>query len=313
MRVFVAGATGVIGRPLIRQLINAGHEVAGLTRSEERAVALREAGVEPFIGDVFDLEALLGIVERAAPEVVIHQLTALPKRIDPRKIKSQLAATNRVRIEGTRNLVEAASTSGARRIVAQSVAFASRPDGDRLKTEEDELYHDAPGASVDIVRAIQSLEDTTLGEPRLEGIVLRYGYFYGPGSVYAVDGAFAEDVRRRKVPILGSGGGVFSFVHVADAAAATVLALDRGEPGVYQVVDDDPAPVAEWLPEYARILGAPSPLRVPRMVGRLIAGAYAVHLLCEQRGASNEKAKVELGFAARFPSWREGFRADLST
>lgn len=308
MKIFVAGATGAIGAPLVRQLIAAGHDVVGLTRSEARSGELRNAGAEPVVCDVFDIDKLRRAVECSKPEIVIHQLTAIPKRIDPRKIKSQLEATNRLRTTGTRNLLEAACAGGARRFISQSIAFAYRPDGDTLKTEEAALYEDAPPSYADVISSVRSLESTTLTDSRIEGIVLRYGFFYGPGTAYASDGSFAEDVRRRKVPLMGSAQGVFSFVHVEDAAAATVAAVRNEETGIYNIVDDEPAPVADWLPVYAEGLGARVPVRAPRLLGRLIAGPYATYLMCEQRGASNAKAKAKLRLSLRFPSWRQGFR-----
>lgn len=307
MRVFLAGATGVIGRPLTARLLAANHEVFAMTRSEKRAAALQQQGAMPVVCDVFDQGKLQHCVADIRPDVVIHQLTALPKRIDPRKIKTQLAATNRVRIEGTGNLFDAALAAGAKRFVSQSIAFAYAPGGKRLKTEDCALYKRTPPSFGNVIDAVRDLEEKTLSNADLPGVVLRYGYFYGPATVYATDGSFANDVRQRRVPIVGKGTGVFSFVHVNDAASATAAALDRGDPGIYNIVDNEPAPVADWLPIYAEALGAPRPGCVPRWITRLLVGPYATHLMCDQHGASNAKAKRCLGWSPRYSTWRTGF------
>lgn len=312
MKVFLAGGTGVIGRPLTSQLIAADHEVIAMTRSDQRAANLRHQGATPIVCDVFDRETLRRCVGDAQPDAVIHQLTALPKRIDPRKIKTQLAATNRVRTEGTKNLFDAALAAGAKRFIAQSIAFAYGPDGSELKTEDDPLYESPPSSFVETINAVRSLEETTLGNTDLQGIVLRYGFFYGPGSVYASDGSATEDVRRKRFPIVGNGTGVFSFIHVEDAAAATVAALKQGEPGIYNIVDDEPAQVSDWLPVYAEALGAPRPSRVPRWLARLLVGPYAIYLTCDQKGASNAKAKRAFEWSQQYPTWRLGFEKSLS-
>jgi nucleoside-diphosphate-sugar epimerase len=307
MRVFVAGATGAIGRPLVLQLVAAGHEVTGTTRSEERAEAVRAAGARAVVCDALDPDALRAAVEQAAPEVVVHQLTALPHRFDPRD-KEIYAATNRVRGEGTRNLIEAARAAGARRLVWQSIAFAYRPAAQpEVMDEEAPLALGSPPPFGDAVRAIDEMERAVVGAEGMEGLVLRYGWFYGPGTYYADDGSMAHDVRRRRFPVIGKGTGIFSFVHVDDAASATVAAVERGAPGIYNIVDDDPAPQREWLPVYAEAIGAKKPLRVPVWVARLVAGKIA-NLAGLQPGASNAKAKPELGWEPRWRSWREGFR-----
>jgi nucleoside-diphosphate-sugar epimerase len=255
MKVFVAGASGVLGRRLVPMLVEAGHQVTGITRSSAKADALRAAGAEPVVCDVFDAADLVEKVSAAAPEVVVHELTDLPAALDPRKMDEQFAGNDRLRSEGTRNLVAAAVAAGARRMVAQSIAFAYTPDGG-LKTEDDPLFDAAPHPWARSVEALHALEDAVTKTPGLEGIVLRYGFFYGPGSSYAGDGAQAAMVRKRRFPIIGRGDGVFSYIHVDDAAAATVAAAERGKPGIYNVVDDDPAPLRVWLPHYARVLGA---------------------------------------------------------
>ena len=307
MRVFVAGASGAIGRRLLPQLIAAGHDVTGTTRSEAAAEAIRAAGAQAAICDALDAQALHAAVTGAAPEVLVHQLTALPHRFDPRN-KEIYASTNRLRSEGTRTLLDAARAAGARRMICQSIAFAYAPGAvAEVKDEDAPLALGAPAPFGDGVRAIEEMERAVVGAEGLEGVVLRYGWFYGPGTYYADDGSMAEDVRRRRFPVIGKGTGLFSFVHVDDAAGATVAAVERGAPGIYNVVDDDPAPQREWLPAYAEAIGAKKPLRVPVWVARLVVGKLA-SVASVQPGASNAKAKRELGWEPRWPSWRQGFR-----
>jgi nucleoside-diphosphate-sugar epimerase len=306
VRVFVAGATGAVGRPLVPKLVAAGHEVTGMTRSESKAEDVRRAGARAVVADVFDVDALGAAMEEARPEVIVHELTALPDRIDFRKADTY-AATNRVRTEGTRNLIDAARTAGARRIVCQSIAFAYRMDGEGLKTENDPLLSEAAGAFGSGVRALREMEAMVLGADGLDGLVLRYGFFYGPGTYYAADGTSTDDVRRRRMPIVGRGSGVFSFIHVDDAADATVAAVERGSPGVYNVTDDEPAPMREWVPVFAEAAGAKPPRRVPVWLARFVAGKDVSNFAVELRGASNEKAKRELGWEPAHPSWRSGF------
>ena len=310
MRVFLVGATGAIGRCLLPLLVRNGHQVTATARSPDRAEHIRTLGGEAVLCDVFEQDRLREAVAAARPDALIHQLTNLPKRLNPKRIKEELAPTNRLRTEGTRNLVDAAQRADVARVIAQSIAFPFAPSGASLATEEESLCHDLPAAT-DLVHAVDVLEDTVLGTGGIDGIVLRYGYFYGPGTFYATDGAFAEDVRRRRMPIVGDGAGVFSFIHVDDAAAATVAALERGEPGIYHIVDDEPAPVRVWLPLYAELIGAPPPRTVPKLLGRLAGGAYGYYLMTKQRGASNQKAKQLLGWEPQYPSWRDGFRAEL--
>jgi nucleoside-diphosphate-sugar epimerase len=307
MRVFVAGASGAIGRPLVPQLVAAGHEVTGTTRSEERAEGIRASGARAVVCDALDADALRAAVEQGAPEVVVHQLTALPHRFDPRD-KEIYAATNRVRGEGTRNLIAAARAAGVRRLVCQSIAFAYAPGAQPEVMDEDaRLALGSPPPFGDAVRAIDEMERAVLGAEGLEGVVLRYGWFYGPGTFYADDGSMAHDVRKRRFPVIGRGTGLFSFVHVDDAASATVAAVERGAPGIYNVVDDDPAPQREWLPFYAEAIGAKKPLRVPVWIARLVVGKIAT-MVGVQPGASNAKATRELGWEPRWASWRQGFR-----
>jgi len=311
MKVFVAGASGAIGRPLVRQLVAAGHEVTGTTRREERAEGIRATGARAVVCDAFDAAALEGAVKAAAPEAVVHLLTALPPRLDYRAKEDPLAATNRVRGEGTRNLVAAARAAGARRLIAESVAFFYAPTGDWVKDEEAPLFQDAPPPFGAAAVALGDLENQVLHTEGIEGTVLRYGWLYGPGTYYAHDGSLYEDAMRRRAPVVGKGAGTFSFVHVEDAASATVAALERGNPGIYNVVDDEPAPMREWAPAFAAAIGAKKPLRVPAWLARVVAGRGAVGMATELRGASNAKAKRELGWQPRYPAWRQGFREAL--
>jgi 2-alkyl-3-oxoalkanoate reductase len=311
MRVFVAGASGAIGRPLVPKLIEAGHEVTGMTRSEDRAGRLEKAGAKAVVADVFDEERVHSAMKEASPDVVVHQLTSLPDRLDFRD-SSIYEATNRVRGEGTRILIDAARGAGARRMVAQSIAFIYAPRGDWVKDEDAPLMDNAPGAFGEAARVVADMERAVVGIDGLEGLVLRYGFFYGPGTYYAADGSSAEDVRKRRLPIVGKATGTVSFIHIADAADATVAAVERGSPGVYNVVDDEPAPFSEWLPVYAEALGAKKPFRAPVWLAKLIAGRAVALFTNELRGASNAKAKRELGWDPHHPSWRQGFRESLT-
>lgn len=311
MKIFIAGATGAIGRQLLPRLTRAGHEVTAITRSQDRVEQIRANGATPVVCDVFDRDKLEQAVLAARPEVVIHQLTELPRRINPRQVEQALARTNRLRTEGTQILMDAARAAGARLFIAQSIATYYRPGNDSPATEDEPLYKDAPPAFAGAIQAIDHMERKVLRTPGIDGIILRYGYFYGPGTAFAADGAFTEDVRHRRIPIIGGGGGVFSLIHIEDAAAATVLALDHGQPGIYNIVDDEPVRLRDWLPDYARMLGAPPPLRLPKFIGWLAAGPFGVFYMTEQRGASNQKAKQRLGWRPVYKSWREGFRSEL--
>jgi nucleoside-diphosphate-sugar epimerase len=306
VRVFVAGATGAIGRPLVRMLLDAGHEVTGMTRSEERAETLRAAGANAVVADALDAEAVRSAITAAAPEAVVHQLTDLPQDFS---MRYGYGETSRLRTEGTRNLLDGARAAGARRFIAQSIAFIYSPKAPPVADE------DAPtlagtsdfGEAVD---AVLELEHTVTTAEELDGLALRYGFFYGPGTWYTRGTNLARQVERRRFPIVGDGGGVFSFIHVDDAASATVAALADGAPGVYNVVDDDPAPMREWLPVFADALGAKPPRRVPLWLARPFAGANA-QMSVAMRGASNEKAKRELGWRPHYGTWRVGFREGL--
>jgi 2-alkyl-3-oxoalkanoate reductase len=308
VRVFVAGATGAIGRQLVPQLVAAGHETVGMTRSEAKAEEIRAAGADAVVGDALDAEGVRAAVEAASPEVVVHELTDLPDRLDLRK--PDYGETGRLRTEGMHNLIEGARAAGGRRLVAQSIAFMYRP-GEGLRDEESPLAEEVPGSFGEAMAEMQEAERMVLRADGLEGLVLRYGFFYGPGTYYAADGTQAADVRRRRVPLVGDGGGQVSFIHVEDAAAATVAAVERGSSGVYNVVDDDPAPMRDWLPEYAEAIGAKPPRRVPAWLARLVAGRFAVTMATAMPGVSNAKARRELGWEPRYQSWRQGFREAL--
>jgi nucleoside-diphosphate-sugar epimerase len=310
MRVFVAGATGAIGRQLVPRLVAAGHEVHGMTRSASKQTMLSELGAVPVIADALDPDQVAHAVARARPDVIVHQLTAI-RALDTRHFDRGFALTNRLRTEGTDHLLSAGQAVGVRRFVAQSVAAYGMyaRTGGSVKTEEDPLDPSpAPGMQPGLA-AIRHLEQAVLGAEWTEGIVLRYGAFYGPGTSLMAGEEQFELVRKRKFPLVGDGGGVWSFIHVADAAEATVAAIEHGHRGVYNVVDDDPAPVAEWLPALAQTLGAKKPMRVPRFIGRLFAGEAGVVMMTEIRGASNAKARRELAWAPAHPSWRQGFAA----
>ncbi|HSD75956.1 MAG TPA: NAD(P)-dependent oxidoreductase [Solirubrobacteraceae bacterium] len=302
MRVFVAGATGAIGRPLTRRLLEAGHDVAAMTRSRERAAALRECGVAAVGAAALDAAAATRAIAAARPEVVVHQLTDIPARIRPRRYAEDLAPTGRLRRETGPTFARAARAAGARRLVAQSISFVVRPEGPPVLDET------APALDLAIARPALELEEAVLGAEALEGVVLRYGYFYGPGTGFGPGGASAEDVRRRRMPIIGRGEGLMSFIHVEDAAAATVQALDHGAPGIYNVTDDEPIAQREWVRLLAATLGAPPPRRIPAWVARLVAGPPAATAVAGH-GQSNAKARRELGFVPVYPSVREGFPA----
>lgn len=313
MRVLVAGATGAMGQQLVPRLIGAGHEVFAMTRNESNKARLSEPGAVPIVADALDRGQVEAAVREAKPDVIVHQLTAIG-HVDTRHFDRSFAATNRLRIEGTDNLLAAGRAAGraagVRRFVAQSNgAFTYARTGGPVKNEEDRLDPSPVSQMAPMIAAIGHLERAVLGAGWTEGIVLRYGAFYGPGTSMEPGSEQLEMIRRRRFPIVGEGGGVWSFIHIADAAEATVAAVENGARGVYNIVDDDPAPVAEWLPELARMLGAKKPMRVPRFVGRLAAGEAGVVLMTELRGASNAKAKRELGWRPAHPTWRQGLQA----
>ncbi len=307
MKVFVAGATGAIGRQLVPRLVAAGHEVSGMTRSGSKQTMIREMGAVPVVADALDPDQLAAAVGRARPDVIVHQLTALAGV--ERYSERDAAPTNLLRTAGTDHLLSAGQAAGVRRFVAQGVAGygAYARSGGPVKSETDPLDPAPLREMRETLAAIRHLEQAVLGAEWTEGIVLRYGAFYGPGTSLARGQEQFELVRRRKFPVVGDGGGVWSFIHVADAAEATVAAVEHGSRGVYNVVDDDPAPVAEWLPALAQTLGAKKPMRMPRFIARPFAGEAGVMMMTELRGASNAKAKRELAWRPAHPSWRQGF------
>jgi 2-alkyl-3-oxoalkanoate reductase len=308
MRVFLAGAGGAIGRYLVPRLIQSGHEVVAMTRSPTKVDALREAGAYPVVADGLDRDAVLAAVTGAEPEVVVHQMTALADMVgNMRKFDEEFAVTNELRTKGTDHLLEAARAAGARRILVQGYSgWPNAREGGPVKTEDDPLDPNPPAAMRSTLEAFRYMERVVPDARDIEGLVLRYGGFYG--SLRDMPPAMIAMVRKRRFPVVGDGAGVWSFVHLDDAAAATVAALDHGAPGVYNVVDDDPAPVAEWLPAMADALGAKPPRHVPAWLGRLAAGEVGLSMMTKVRGSSNAKAKRELGWQPRHPSWRQGFR-----
>jgi len=309
MRVFVAGATGAIGRRLLPQLTAAGHDVVATTRTRGKTDLLRGLGAEPVVLDGLDAPAVRAAVARAEPDVVVHQMTALTSAGSLRRFDREFAATNALRIAGTDNLLAAATMAGAKRVIVQS--FTGWPNlrtGGPVKTEADFLDPNPPAAQRKSLAAIKHLERVVPAAAGLDGVVLRYGYLYGPGA----SDLMVDRVRKGAMPLAGSSHGVWSWTHVDDAASATVAALDHGSSGVYNVVDDDPAAVAQWLPYLADAVGAKAPRHVPVWLARLLGGDVAVSVLTQSRGSSNAKAKAELGWTPAWPTWREGFRHGLS-
>lgn len=306
MKILVAGATGALGKQLVPRLVAAGHDVAGMTRSASGCDAVRALGAAPLLADALDPAAVAQAVGEFEPEAIVHQLTALSAGLDMRHFDRSFAQTNRLRTEATDHLLSAGRAVGVRRFVIQSYAgWPFARTGGPVKTEDDPLDPDPAPAMRSTLAAICHLEDAVTGADWTAGVVLRYGGFYGPGTSMAADGEHLQLIRRRRFPVVGDGAGVWSFVHIEDAADATVAAVERGRRGIYNIVDDEPAPVAEWLPAIAAALGAKPPHRVPRTLGRLLAGEAAVVMMTEVRGASNTKAKRELGWQPRHASWRD--------
>src|SRR5215210_6308574 len=302
MKIFLAGATGALGRRLVPLLVANAYQVVAMTRSPEKAQSLRSAGTEPVVADGLDREAVLRAVTRAEPEVVIHQMTGLTGVMSFKKFDEEFAATNRLRTAGTDILLEAARTAGARRFIVQSYGgWNYERTGGPAKTEEDPFDPEPPAAMKRTLEAIRYLESAVLGAEGLEGVALRYGSFYGPGSYIAEDGVILELVRRRKLPIIGSGAGMWSFLHLDDAATATLAAVERGAPGVYNIADDEPAPVAVWLPELAKIIGAKPPHHIPAWLGRLAAGEPGVSIFTQIRGTVNGEGEARARLAASLP------------
>ena len=307
MRVFVAGAGGAIGRRLVPQLVELGHEVVASTRSKEKLEELRALGAEPVVMDGLDALQVGEVVARAEADVVVHQMSALANMSDLRRFDKEFAVTNELRTKGTDSLLAAAEAAGARRFVVQSyTGWPNIREGGPVKTEDDPLDPNPPAQQTESLAAIRYLERAVLDAP-LEGVVLRYGSFYGPGASEPL----VELVRARKMPVVGSGAAIWSWIHVEDAAAATVAAVESSATGIYNVVDDDPAPVSDWLPYFAEVVGAKPPRHVPVWLARVAAGEVGVSAMTRIRGSSNAKAKRELGWQPKWPSWRDGFRDGL--
>ncbi len=304
MNIFIAGGSGAIGRQLVPMLVQAGHHVVAMTRSQEGAGLLGTMGALPVVGNVFDREGLVRMVEQAEPDIVIHQLTAFgAKDADP------LAETIRVRTEGTRNLIAAAEKTAARRFITQSISFICTPVESGLTDENTPLYLSAPQAIQPLAQAVAEMENRTLHCSGMEGIVLRYGWFYGPGTNYDPADAIPRAIKKGRMPMVGAGDGTYSFVHVHDAALATMKALTQGEPGIYNIVDDAPAKLSEWLPFVANLLDAPVPAHMDEALAREKLGDMLVYIFNEQSGASNLKAKKALSWAPAVSSWRAGFQS----
>jgi len=320
MRIFVAGATGAVGRLLVPMLVEHGHQVAGTTRSPEKADGLSAAGAEPVVLDALDRDRVVAAVADFKPEVIVHQATAIGQ-IDMRNIDRAFAATNRLRTEGTDNLITAARASGVRRLVAQSFAgWPYKRTGGPVKTEADPLDDNPAGNARETIGAIKHLERAVTSATPLEGVVLRYGGFYGPDNALGrytrpdgtiEDGDMLAMIRKRRFPVVGGGAGYWSFLHIEDAARAAVLAAEGGPAGIYNIVDDEPVQVREFLPYLSEVLGTKPPMRVPAWLVRPLLGSFAVNMMVDARGASNAKARRDLGFIPTWPTWREGFRTGL--
>lgn len=309
MKVLVAGATGALGKQLVPRLVARGHEVVGTTRSESKRQAIVELGATPAVADALDAEQVARVVAEAEPEVIVHELTALSGDFDLRHFERTFSETNRLRTEATDHLLAAGRAVGVKRFVAQSYAgWPAERTGGPVKNEDDPLDHTPPETVRSTLEAILYLESAVTGASWTEGVVLRYGGFYGPGTSLGPEGGeMTEAVRKRKFPVVGNGAGVWSFIHIEDAADATVAAIEHGRRGIYNIVDDEPAPVSEWLPAVANAVGARAPRHVPRWLGRMLAGEAATVMMTEVRGASNAKAKRELGWEPKHRSWRDGF------
>lgn len=313
MKIFVAGATGAVGSQLVPLLVGAGHDVVGTTTAPERAHRVSAVGAKPVVLDILDPEAVGRVVSEEAPDVIVHEATAIAAVAgDLRKFDRAFALTNRLRTEGTDHLLAAAQAVGARKFVAQSYAgWPFERIGAMVKSESDPLDPDPVPSARQSIDAIRYVEERVLSANGIDGSVLRYGGFYGPGTSLTPGGEWVEAIGKRMFPIVGSGAGVASFIHVEDAARATLAAIEAGRTGIFHVVDDEPAPVSEWLPYLAELLGAKPPRHVPFWLGKRLAGEALATMMTEGRGASNAKAKRDLGWALLYPSWRQGFVAAL--
>ena len=312
MRIFLAGASGAIGQTLIPLLVQQQHEVFGAFRNPANTSKVQALGATPVVLDALNGQAVHDRIAEIRPQVVMHQLTAIPARLDLRHIDRDFEMTNRLRTEGTRNLTSASVRAGVEKFIAQSFAgwpYARR--GITLKTEEDDLDPSPPPQLKAMLDAIETLEHTVVREQGFTGIVLRYGPLYGPHSSIAKDGAMVDEIRKHNVPVIGQGTGVWSFLHLHDAATATIAALTHGERGIYNIVDDDPAPVTDWLPYLAQCVGAPAPRHIPNFMAKMLVGEHAVAMMNDIRGVSNAKARQQLHWEPKWTSWRQGFREGL--
>jgi nucleoside-diphosphate-sugar epimerase len=313
MKILVAGATGAVGRRLVPLLVAGGHHVVATTRTPDKLNNLRSMGAEPVLMDGLDREEVLKAVVSSRPDVIVHQMTALASMRSLKKFDEEFALTNRLRTEGTSYLVAAAALAGTRKFVAQSYTGSNNErEGGRVKTEADPLDPHPPFVMTRAFEAIQMLERIVSTTAGLNGMALRYGSLYGPGTSISADGEIVELIRRRKFPLIGNGAGIWSFIHVDDAARATQLAIERGAPGIYNIVDDEPVEVSEWLPDLAQVLGAKPPYRLPAWIGRFAIGEAGVSMMTQARGSSNAKAKRAFGWQPEYASWRDGFRRGLS-
>lgn len=311
MRIFIAGATGALGSRLAHLLTEAGHEVFGSSRNEAGRAAVEARGAVGIVMDPLDRASVVAAVAEAKPDVIVHQLTALGSLSgNMKKWDQDFAMTNRLRTEATDHLLAAARESGVRRFVAQSYGghWTNERTGGPVKSEADPLVDDPGKEARQTLAALKHVEQAVTSAPGIEGVVLRYGNFYGPGNAMSRDGEMGAMVRKGKFPVVGGGAGVWSWIHIDDAAAATVVAIERGAPGIYNIVDDDPAPIGEWLPYLAEQLDGKKPMRLPAWLAKPLIGQFGLSLMTTVRGSSNEKAKRELGWAPRWASWRDGFR-----
>jgi nucleoside-diphosphate-sugar epimerase len=310
MRVFLAGATGAVGKRLVPFLVRAGHHVTATTRTPGKLDSLRAQGAEPLVVDGLDPDAVMKAVTASHPDAIVHQMTALSTMRSLKRFDDEFETTNRLRTEGTRHLLAAGQAAGVRRFVAQSYAgWPNERRGSRTKTEDDPLDPNPPAAMARTFAAIRELERLVSTATSVTGMVMRYGSLYGPGTSLSAGGEIVELVRKWRFPLVGDGAGVWSFIHVDDAARATQLALERVAPGLYNIVDDEPAEVSVWLPELARLVGARPPFKLPVWIARFVVGDAGVSMMTEARGASNTKAKRTLDWRPEFASWRDGFRS----